>query len=94
MQVSASEPEATRTPSNGAATASVLLGVLTIVLSFLPFIQVLVFVLAPASLVYAALGIRRAAATGIGGPTAAWGLVLGTVGLMIAVILVIALAQS
>jgi hypothetical protein len=71
-----------------------MLGVLTIVLWFLPFIQVLAFVLAPATLVYSGIRIHRAIRTGVGGGAAAWGLVLGVVGLTLAVLLAVAFAQG
>jgi Domain of unknown function (DUF4190) len=75
------------TPSNGLATASLVLGILSVVLFFT---WIVAWVLAIPAIVFGVIGIARANQGATGKSMAVSGLVLGIVGIAIGILLVVA----
>jgi hypothetical protein len=72
--------------ANGPATASMVLGIIAVSIAWLPFIVVLGIIAASLALVFAALGIRRSAPSGVGRSRSIVGLVTGASALVVAVL--------
>jgi hypothetical protein len=78
-------------PSSGAATnspatAAMVLGIIAIAISWLPFVVVLGAVAALLALTFGAVGVRRSSESGVGRSRAVVGLVTGACGLAVAVL--------
>ena len=82
---------ATSQPSNGAATASMVLGILGVVFLWVPVIG---FVLAVLAVVFGGVGLSRANAGGGNKGQAIAGLVLGCVGIVLPMLLFAAVFQA
>lgn len=70
---------------NGAATASMVLGIIAVALGWLPFVVVVGAIAAVLALVLGFTGRRRARASGVGGAFALTGLITGAVGAVVCV---------
>lgn len=70
--------------ANGPATASMVLGIIAVSIAWLPFIVVLGIISAALALVFAAIGIRRSAPSGVGRSRSIVGLVTGSCALVAA----------
>lgn len=66
---------------NGIAVAALVLGIVALILGWLPFVFVLGGLAAVLAIVFAAVGLRRARARGVGRAMSIAGLVLGIVGI-------------
>lgn len=85
------EPVAVMAPRNGTGTAAGVLGILAIILTFIPYASFIGIVLGILAVILGAVGISRANRLGgIGKGMAVTGLVLGLIAVVLAVILLIA----
>ena len=82
-------PAATRQPTNGAATAAVVMGSIAVAIAWIPFIVVIGAVLAVLALVFGIIGLKRSAAAGVGRRSAVAGIVMGGLGIAASVVGVI-----
>lgn len=73
-------------PGNGAATAAVVMGSVGMAIAWIPFIVVIGAVLAVLAVVFGIIGIKRSRVSDVGRGTAIAGLVMGSIGIVAAVI--------
>lgn len=89
-----SDPAAGGSGSNGPAIAAVVTGVVALLLSWIPGINLLAFLLAIAALVTGVMGMRRAARPDVGGKgMAIAGIVTGGLALILGVLVYVGLAS-
>jgi hypothetical protein len=86
MPVAAAPPTASTSPTNGSAVASLVLGILAVVLCWTVYLGIGLGALA---IVFGALGIGRARAAETNKGMAVAGIVLGIVGLVLSLVLIV-----
>lgn len=80
-------------PTNGLATASLVLGIVAIVGSFIPVFNVISIILAVLAFVFALVGLRKARKVRVGTKSAVAGLILSGVAVVIAIAVNVATAS-
>ena len=69
--------------SNGMATAALVIGVIGLILAFIPIIGMISWILSPLAIIFGAVGLNAVNKTGVGKGGAITGIVTGIIGLLI-----------
>ena len=89
LGISPGTPSGAGRPTNGAATAAVVMGSIGVAIAWIPFIVVFGAVLAVLALVFGIIGIKRSRSAGVGRRASIAGIVMGSVGIAASVVGVI-----
>jgi hypothetical protein len=79
-------PPPVRSASNGMGTAAMVLGIVGLVLGFIPFLFFFAFVCGVLALIFGGIGMSRARQTGVGRGQSIAGLILGGVACLLGVV--------
>ena len=82
-------PAGATRPSNGAATAAVVMGSIGLVIAWIPFIVLFGAILAVLALVFGIIGVKRSRTAGVGRGASIAGIVMGSMGIVASVVGVI-----